>query len=326
LWKQSSCSPNVALHLQYPYPQIIALGILLCILAVLWTLALFVLKFYYGTDRVGCAAGGQVIDVKQLKHEQRLDKTSRKRRILRNWRVQTACLMASATFLPVSMLVLRLGLNPLIGSLDELQQINDQVDSLAYRGIFVATDLQQVYDNLQSLQKSDLLSEQITDEQFCPSLVNYSKLPSTEAATNATNKNATAAVDYATLQNLLPSTLQQRVLLALDSVDQVLISYDLQSVTSGLYQVTNSTDAVDTGIDSLYSHDWIVKLLVVVMDVVVVFLFLGVLITKENTDYPAYQTFASWILLPIFGTILFAAVAGTCIFLSLAMLNAGTYT
>jgi hypothetical protein len=261
-----------------------------------------------------------VVDVQHLKHEHRLDKQRRKRRILRNWRVQTACLVATATWLPVSMLVLRLGLHPLIASLDELQQVNDAIDSLAYRGIFVATDLQHVSDNLQSLQASDLLSEQITDEQFCPSLNSTS--PNNAVAYNATNATM---IDYAKLQNLLPSTLQQRVLLALDSVDQVLMSYDLPSVTSGLYQVTNSTNAVDTGIDRLYSHDWIVKLLVVVVDVVVVFMFLGILITKENTDYPAYQTLASWVLLPIFGTILVAAVAGTCIFLSLAMLNAGTF-
>jgi hypothetical protein len=275
-----------------------------------WTIALLALKFYYGKGRVGCAAGGEVVEVKQLKKVENLNKKERKQRILRNWRVQTACLLACISLLPVSMLMLRLGLDPFIASLEDMQEINDQVDSHAYRGIAIVSQLMEAHDNLQELQKSGLLEDTLTVRQICPNLA-------TATGSNSTF-NATLLFGFS------PTVVQESVISGLEYFDSIILSYDLDSGANTLYQVTNATDSVDTGIDKLYSHDWVVKFLIVNMDVVVIFMIVGILITKDNTDFPAYQRFSSWLLLPAFCLLLVGTVAGTCIFVSMAMVNAGT--
>lgn len=290
-------------------------------LATVWTLSLLLFKFYFGVERVGWAAGGQVVDVKQLKHEHRLEKNDRKQRIVRNWRVQTACLVACASLLPVSMLMLRLGLNPVIASLEELREINDQVDSRAFRGMLIVAELQTTQKDLHTMRQSGLLAEEITDEQFCPSFANTTGLLDDETVPS---RNASIS-DIGALQSFLPSSLQRSVASGLDNMQSILLSYELDFVGEALSILTNATATIDSGIDNMYSHDWIVKLLVVIMNVVVIFLMVGILIAKENTDYPAYQSFAAWVLLPLFGVIQIAAVGGTCIFLSVSMLNAGTF-
>jgi hypothetical protein len=100
-------------------------------------------------------------------------------------------------------------------------------------------------------------------------------------------------------------------------------TYDFNGSNSVLYQLTRGTAAVDAGIDTLNDHDWLIRLLIVITDVVVIFFIVGILFVKDNVDYPAYQSFTSYILLPLFCASLFATVITTYIFSTVAVLNAG---
>lgn len=284
-------------------------------MTLIWTIVLLVLKFYYGLERVGCAAGGEVVEVRELKKVYNLDKFERKERILRNWRVQTACLVACVVLLPFTILMLRLGLNPFISSLVDIQDINDQVDSHAYRGIQIAAQLQDASSHLQEIRYSGLLQSTLTLDQICPNRI-----------TNIDGNTTAGFSQNDTLTDLLgfdPNVVQQEVVSSIDEIDSVVAKYDLPSGINILYQVTNATSEIEGAIDSLKDKDWIVKLFVVIMDVVVLYLLAGILIVKDNTDYPAYQFFTSWLLLPIFCAMLGATIAGTCVFASIAIFNAG---
>jgi hypothetical protein len=289
-------------------------SIFLLTLFVAWTISLLVLKFYYGAGRVGCAAGGEIIDVRQLKKVQHLPKKDRKQRILRNWRAQTACLLACLGLLPVSMVMLQLGLTPFIASLYDIREINDEVDSRAYRGIEIIAQLQETLGNLQTIQSSGIFNDHLSLQKICP---NHAR--AARSGGNSTNSDLNA------LLHALTATSNKNVTAGIKSAESLLQSYDLESVAGTLYQVTNATDSVDDGINSLYSNYWILKLLIVIMDLVVIFIIVGILFTKDNTDFPAYQRFAALFLLPIFCLALVATVTGTCISVSMAMVNAGTW-
>lgn len=272
-------------------------------------MVLLVLKIFYGQGRVGCAAGGDVVEVRQLKKVENLTKKERKQRILRNWRVQTTCLLACISMLPISVVMLQLGLNPFIASLDDIREINDEVDSRAFRGIEIITQLQDTIGNLQSLPTSGLLKHTFTQEKLCPNQDIADALNST--------------IDLKTLLNLVTTTWKDNVTAGVSLADSIIQRYDLESVAGTLHKVTNTTASVAEGINSMYSNNWILKLLVVIMDLVVIFLIIGILFTKDNTDFPAYQRFTSLLLLPLFCLTLIATVAGTCFFVSMAMANAG---
>ena len=130
-----------------------------------WSVTLLVLKYYYRIERVGCASGGDVVDVKEMKKVYNLDKFERKQRIRRNWRVQNTCLVNCIALLPCTILMIKFGLDPFIDSLYDVQQMNDRIDSHAYRGIQTMTQLHDAFNNIQRIQESDvqLLHENLTE-------------------------------------------------------------------------------------------------------------------------------------------------------------------
>lgn len=309
--------------------KIVAFYVFLIMILFTWTMVLLALKYYFRIERVGCAAGGDVVDVKEMKKVHNLDKFERKHRIRRNWRVQTACLLTCITMLPCTILMIKFGLDPFIESLHDIQQINDRIDSHAYRGIQTVTQLQDAYNNIQGVPQSDfqLFDDNINNltlDVACASNFTMfsSFLGNFSMAGNRTNQSRTPRTnetmrlsdvfDWATFQEEITNT-----------ISNVSI-YDFNGTYSMLYQLTNGTSAVDTGIDTLNGHDWVIRMLVVILDVVVIFLIVGILFVKDNIDYPAYQSFTSYILLPLFCSCLIATVIGTYMFSSIAIINAGT--
>jgi hypothetical protein len=303
--------------------KVVAFSVFILTIALVWTIILAVLKFYFGRGRVGCAAGGDAVDVREMKKVYNLDKQERKERILRNWRIQTTCLVTCVVLLPFTILMLRLGLNPFIASLVDIQEINDQVDSHAYRGIQIVSQLHDAYSKLSEIQQSNAVQNTLTLDQICPNRITALTNGGDNSTNDVSSKNHTS--DIYELLGFDPTELEDEIILGITDVESIIARYDLQSASNILYQVTNATAAVDAGIDSLNSKDWVIKLFVVIMDVVVLYLIIGILIVKDNTDYPAYQFYTSWLLLPIFCATLAACIAGTCIFASIAMFNGGTY-
>ena len=301
---------------------------------------LLVLKYYYRLERVGCAAGGDVVDVKEMKKAYNLDKFERKRRIRRNWRVQNACLIACITMLPCTILIIQFGLDPFIDSLRDIQQMNDRIDSHAYRGIQTVTQLHEAYNHIQQQQQG--IPKQQSDVPWLLDDNNFTRLKLDVACVRNYTMFSSILGNLSMIGNHTNNptrpymsrtngTMRLSDVFDLNSYQQEITYtitnvsiYDLNGTNSMLYQITNGTAAVDAGIDNLNGHDWMIRLLVVILDVVVVFLIVGILFVKDNVDYPAYQSFTTYILLPLFSACLIATVIGIYMFSTIAVINAGT--
>jgi hypothetical protein len=224
--------------------------------------------------------------------------------------------------------MIKFGLDPFIDSLYDVQQMNDRIDSHAYRGIQTVTQLYDAYNNIQQFQSEDLqlFDHNITDLELnavCvknvsmfSSVVGNLTIP-TKIKTGSGYTNTTIrfkdVIDWTLHQEEIQSTIAN------------FSTFDFNGSNSVLYQLTNGTAAVDIGIDTLNDHDWLIRLLVVIMDVVVIFLIVGILFVKDNVDFPAYQSFTSYVLLPLFCASLFATVIATYYFTTVGVLNAGMF-
>jgi hypothetical protein len=312
--------------------KIVAFHVFLLMIVLIWITVLLVLKFYYGPQRVGCAAGGNVIDIKEMKKVYNLDKFERKHRILRNWRIQTTCLLTCLVMLPCTILMLKLGLDPFINSLHDIQQLNDHIDSHAYRGIQTVTQLQTaLYDLQQQTHQLNLVESNFDIYTTCSNRSNriisvlddlpiprIGKLNNMSSNVLTQNNNTSNEFDFLQFDW---KSYQNQVFTSLTN----LATFDLNTTNNILYHVTNGTAGMETSIDSLNSHDWIVRLFIVIIDVVVVYLIIGILLAKDNVDCPAYQSFTTYILLPIFFLSLIATITATCMFTTIAIVNAGMY-
>lgn len=292
----------------------------------IWSVVLLVFKYYYRIERVGCASGGDIVDVKEMKRVYNLDKFERKQRIRRNWRVQNTCLITCILILPSTILMINFGLDPFIDSLYDVQQMNDRIDSHAYRGIQTVTQLNDAYNHIQQIQEPNV---QLFDNNFtnlyvnaaCVSNVtifsslvgNLTNLPKAKLPRMNMTMRLKDVFDWNSYQEEVKNTIAN------------FSTYDFTGTNSVLYRLTNGTAAVDAGIDTLNGHDWLIRLLVVILDVVVIFMIVGILFVKDNIDYPAYQSFTSYILLPLFCASLLATIIATYMFTTVAVLNAGTY-
>lgn len=261
------------------------------VLLIIWSIILIVLKFRYGVGRVGCAAGGGVVDVAVM-HEEGLSRTKRKYRILRNWRVQTIFLMASLTIPVLSFLMANRGINPFISTLAELNAISNTVDSLAYMGLNANTKVFETHAELQRLIN-------MKDENFCP------MYKSSEWAHEKLNLHS------------IRRTMKSGVY----DVTTWINKYS-RFTNETLIDITNSAAAIESVLDWMNLNDWIIRLFLVVLNVVNVFFLLGVFLTKNAIDYVALQAMTQYFFLPLFSLVTIFAVALTSVVAVLGVMNA----
>lgn len=268
---------------------IVTFGVFVVFWFVIWTCLLWFLKL---NCQGACGSGGHLIDVKALK-QQKIPRRQRKRIIQRNWRVQCWALVAISLLLPLSIVILRLGLTPFVEALNDVQHINDLIDSHAYRGIEIIGQMQKSQGNIHALENAGLLNH----TNLCPNLQSSDFMD--------------AELDFYEIltQNL-------------GTVDTFIATHQLASHPDTLYQITNVTSNVDDAIDLFLSNDWKLKLVVVVTDVVLIFLCFQILLSKQSIDWPAFQSLTQWLLVPVFCFVLVAVLLGMMILGGLAMLNA----
>lgn len=270
--------------------KMIGFSIFLFTLIFAWGLVLLYLKLRYGVERVGCAAGGGVVDV-TLMHMQNMSRTRRKNRILRNWRVQTVFLMASMTLPVLSFLLANHGLDPFLLSLVEVHEVSNEIDSRAYIGIHTAQRTRELHSELTQLLSMDLLS-------FCP---NY--------------ETSEWAEGIGLLQ------IQERVTFGLEEAE-VFADDFAGEVIEALYEVTELTERTENTANWLDKHDWIIRLFLVALNIVNCFFLFSVFLTKNEVDYVALQAMASFVLLPMFVVITLGFAISACAVAIGAMANA----
>ena len=258
---------------------------------------MIVLTLNYGVNRVGCAAGGEVVDVGALR-QAKVSRAERKRRIVRAWRLQSVFLVASLLLPTFSFLLVNRGLTPFVASLEGLVDVIDQVDARAFRGIEIADSITAHYRDLRAIPIIDIQS-------FCPNA-------------NAIDVNAIDLLDGLGMY-ALSETIE-----SMATVDSFVMTY-LTDIRPGLVQVTDNTRMLDRGIDTVYDSDWFLKLFLVALNVVNGFFIFGVFLSKISVVYSAFQAMLKYLLIPLFCLLLLGSVAATCAAISMSLTNAGTY-
>lgn len=281
----------------------IAFLVTLGILLFCWGIVLLVLKFSCGIKAVGCAAGGDgALDVAQLRRNG-VRRAERKARIVRNWRVQLAFLLSCMLLPALSFLFVNHGLNPFYDSLYEVDNLlTDEVIKHASRGSKLANSMMGLNSRL------DLFVSSIKMEDYCPNLFN-----------NETNINQTD-IGMLGLESL-QSSIEESTSSVVDFVKE-----QAPLLADGLYQLKTASEYVqDNIIHKATENDWIIKGLLIGLNVVNVFFFLGVLLSRNGIQRQSYQDFLTFVITPLFCALLVAVVVGTGLAAIAGMLNAGTY-
>jgi hypothetical protein len=112
----------VSSHRIEPF-QVLSFAFLLFMLFFMWGVLLLCFKCL-GSEKAGCAAGGNVLDVQEIRQDPHM-KLKLKRIILRSWRVQVTFFL-TAFFIPISSgLFLVKGLKAVTEALLDIQDVND---------------------------------------------------------------------------------------------------------------------------------------------------------------------------------------------------------
>jgi hypothetical protein len=292
--------------------QVLGVSVLLIIFVFLWLMVLIFFKCVCGRSRPACAAGGGVIDIKQLREVHDLSRSQRKNIIRRQWRIQGLALFTCTLVVPATFVGIRLGLHPFLDALSDIRETNDQIESKAYQGKHIGSQLLAFYHNLTNLPMKDLPISELCPNQFADRML------------------VTPIIDFGSLNvtanetKLMENMLEWKDLLlhGLDMVDERFNS--IQIPTDALNSVTNATQAIDTGIDFVLENDWYLKMGLLVLDVVVLFWCFGILAAQSNMDWIGMQRLAAYFLMPILLLILPALVVAACGFWTMLVINSGT--
>jgi hypothetical protein len=271
---------------------VIAFGVALGVIAFVWCVVLLVLKYNLKEKRVGCAAGGSVQDVNEMRNN-KMTRLARKKRILRNWRTQMVFLACTVLIPTLSFLLINHGLDAFFVSLDEVQGLSASARELAVEGIGVATDITYSQNRVQSILGS------LQAEDVCP------------------NVNSTSGAEYSDVFETFYATLEG----GLNDID-AFVDDHVSGMVLGLSQLSRASVYVDSSIQTAESYDWLVKGFLIGLNTINVFLFIGVCLTRCGLHHPLYQQFLSWLVVPAFCVVLFGSVLAVVVTSGLAVVNA----
>ena len=268
-----------------------AFAVFIFVLVFVWLTILLLLKFHYGVDRVGWAAGGDIVDVEYMR-KQGISRKRRTHRIRRNWRVQTTFLMASMWIPILSFLLVNHGLEPFIESLSDVDDISNVVDTQAFLGIHTGQRINETYHTLQELVSFDF-------DAACPSFA--SSRWNNETRFTVVHKEFSKSLnDFSpAVDELIPDTIET------------------------LEAVTKATKEAEEIVDDVLSHDWMLIMFMMILNIINAFFLFGVFLAKNDLDYPVFQAFTGYLLLPAFCLVMLASVGTSCLFAAAAISNAG---
>jgi hypothetical protein len=272
---------------------IIAFGVFLAVFAFVWSLVLLVLKYTLKEKRVGCAAGGRVQDVTEMRNH-KLTRSARKKRILRNWRTQIFFIGCTVLIPTLSFLLVNHGLNTFFDSLDEVKELSGSAREMAVSGIGLATDITYSQNRVNSL----LLSLQPSN--VCPNF----------------DSNGTGLDDQSVFGSF-NSTLQR----GMNQIDEF-VSDRVSSIVLGLSKVSHLSNYVQSSVQATESYDWLVKGFLIALNTINVFLFIGVCLTRCSLHHPLYQQFLTWLAVPAFCAVLCGSVVAVVVASALSVANA----
>ena len=341
---------------------ILSASALVPLLCIFWAAVLLFLKVACGPRRVGCAAGGFPGGAINIRNDwsSKLTKSQRKRRIRRHWRLQTvALLLVGGLIAPLNYVLLQWGLRPVVvGNAGAgIVDVYDAVDSLAYRALHVTESLQKGRDRLIRSVAPYKNEETVWNGEdialLCPGLHrrrfleelwrnasnSFSSMgargspPAPESTTsngNATNSSVPAVsvdtLDDSAFYDVINLFLQWQES-AINDLDVVTDSFaHIESAEAVLYQTTNATDLVEQVYDLALEYDWILKMALLILDVIVVFWIFAIVVAQNSIDWPALHRIAASLFLPSLCLLFLFFLLASLVVSGATLANAGECT
>ena len=250
---------------------------------VIWAIILVLFKFLYGIPKIGCAAGGEVLDMKLLS-KGGISRKQRKKRIMRSWRLHTAFMVCGVFVTSASLMMMRNGWSKVQVAWEEVQAIVDDVESFGFQGWNVLEGLKVSRD---SFSNNQLVRGFLDHKQAGSSSSLFSKW--------CPNANATGDDQLAFLHGAMLDLEEQ--------TDEILAIFtdDLPLDSKAFLRITESTDSVDASLQWFFDHDWIWKMYIMILNVLNIFLLLCVYIfSKNNIIHPPTRFYLTFFVVPLF--------------------------
>jgi hypothetical protein len=247
---------------------------------IIWGIILVLFKYIYGIQRIGCAAGGEVIDIKQLSQEG-VSRKKRKQRIIRSWRLQTTFMITGILIPTISLIMMQSGWRNVQLAWEEVQTVVDDVEALAYRGWNVLDALQSSKKNLYD---NELVQELLYKEQrgavplfssWCPNAQGDERLAFIQDAMSNLEENTE------TLMSLFDDYVPENA--------------------NGFISMTHATESVDDSIEWFFAHDWVWKMYIMALNVLGAFLVACCYIfSKHNWIHLPTRFYLTFFVVPLF--------------------------
>lgn len=246
---------------------------------VLWALLLLAFKYLYGARRVGCAAGGQVVDIRKLS-KQGVSRKTRRKYIVRNWRVQAMFLVVGLSIPTLTLILMKVGWEHMDTALLDVKETLDDVESWSYNGHNLIEKLKQTERNIREhefvQQALDLsLPKEITVfDKWCPIQTNSS------------------------LEFLKESFVQvQTFAIHLEDDYARYVPNDI----TGFQTIAKITNDIEVSIDGVMNNDWMFKFFLMVLNVINLLMVLVCQVcSRNNIIHPPTRAFTTWLILPAF--------------------------
>jgi hypothetical protein len=199
----------------------------------------------------------------------------------------------------------RNGLTPLIASLDEVEEIADEVEAKAYVGISISESLIAEREKL----FVNFTAEKLNLTDVCPDISNLHINASD--TTNQSRISIPMIGDY--------------IRVGLADLD-TFIEEQATPTRDRLQNIVQMTKNVDDSIEWSYANDWALKFFLMVINVVNGFFLFGVFLSKQDIVFYRFQRFVSNVLLPLWTLLLLMCMVLACAVGTALILNAGTST
>lgn len=261
--------------------------------------------------------------------------------------------MVSSVLIPVvTVIMVQTGLTTVTVTMDELKDLVDDIESLAYRGMsalqgidlnvhHLLNDNEFVMGIIQYTQPSDgffipITTNETTDETTIGQMnnmtgTNFRDDDPTHTDSIFATEWCPNAEDYMGDLLFLADSFQ----MVQDNANAFITTIDgylggvggnvsvSSSIDDALITVTETTGYIDSTMDWFLAHDWILKLILLLLNVVNILLLLSVYcLSKNNIIHDPTRAYQSWILVPLFTVLAVFLVIFTLTTGIIALINA----
>jgi len=249
------------------------------------------LKWIGGPIRVGCAAGGELVDVKALR-EQGVRRWERRARIIRSLRVRNIFLICSIGLIAFSFVFANQGLTPFIDSLEDVLTVSSLTQTRVQHGIHLAHLLS---THVKSIRP--YLDLNIT--KLCPSY------------------------EQTILESQFSLAITAEEVVSTGKEMEYFFEKDMDSFLNGIGKVADTCESVDEAVLKVKENEWIFLVFLIATNAINIFFILGVVLTQNKINWDFYQSLLGGIFVPAFAATMVIAVVVLCMVAVGGMINAG---